>query len=61
MPNENDHSHSPANMDKPRIPYEKPSITRVDLSLEETLATGCKETELACLVPPNQRFADLGS
>lgn len=61
MPNENDHSNSPAKINKPRIPYEKPSISRVDLSLEETLATGCKETAEACLVPPNQRFAELGS
>ncbi len=61
MPKKNEHSGGPVGTDKPGIPYEKPSISRVDLSLEETLATGCKETPEACLAPPTQRFADLGS
>ena len=44
-----------------RLPYTKPSITRVELSLEEMLAAGCKtETEVICTGPPAPSF-DIGS
>lgn len=44
-----------------RLPYTKPSITRVELSIEETLAAGCKtETDITCTGPPEPSF-DIGS
>ncbi len=37
--------------------YEKPSIERVDLALDETLATGCKlGSDSACMGPPSQAY-----
>lgn len=44
-----------------RRPYEKPSISRVELTLEETLSGGCKlVTDFMCVGPPAPSF-DEGS
>lgn len=43
--------------EKPLV-YEKPQIERVNLALEETLATGCKlGTDSACMGPPVTAFS----
>ncbi len=44
-----------------RRTYEKPAITRVELTLEETLASGCKLGEDPGCVGPPVTFFDAGS
>jgi hypothetical protein len=61
MPTENEPNAARPASRPARLPYKKPTVTRVDLSLEETLATGCKETIEACVAPPFQNFSDTGS
>lgn len=50
-----------ATAEKPGQPYEKPSVTRVDLALEETMSQGCKlGADAGCVGPPIAAF-DSGS
>lgn len=36
-----------------RLPYEKPTLQRVELAIDETLSSGCKlGTDSACIGPP---------
>lgn len=61
MPQSNKGSQRNLTHGEERLPYMKPSITRVELSLEETLAAGCKtETDIICTGPPSPSF-DIGS
>lgn len=41
--------------------YEKPSVTRIDLALEETMSNGCKmDSDAGCMGPPIAAY-DAGS
>ena len=61
MPQQNHRIPQPESSHEARRPYEKPQWTRVELSLEETLASGCKQgDDFGCTGPPITMF-DAGS
>lgn len=61
MAHQHKNTHLAPDADGERAPYVKPSVTRVELTLEETLASGCKtETDIICTGPPSPSF-DIGS
>jgi len=46
---------------EPRLAYEKPSVQRVELAIDETLSSGCKlGSDAACIGPPLTAY-DAGS
>lgn len=52
MKNDPEQSLPPESVEE-RRPYSKPTLSRVDLALAETLSSGCKlETDFACVGPP---------